>query len=860
MLSLVAILPFALVLQVHGTEPAANPNLQAPDSSDKVIDTLVDKMVNRGLKLWPLHHGGLDDATLAKALPSTSQGNLHMSRSSFPVPLSTLPAHRSSSFSVPRAPSPVAHSLQNSRTTGEHHWSVLPRHYSLGQQVTKLEEHSSGLGNSEIAALRRPARLSVQAQGKKKKKKGGAFDADEMLRKAAAMEEKLDSAKAAPKASAKKEKASKDESPAIVAEAKSEAEGKDEEKAEANSEAEAENEGKSSDVDAEAQDEDEFTPRKGTFKRNIGGTSGVKVDNIWKSFKMNTVLKGVSWEVKKGERVGLVGFNGAGKTTQLRIITGDLEADEGEVYWAKKDMHVAWLTQEFEVQDSHTVRQEFESAFGEAKDVKNRLEALQQELETVGEDLDRMGEILNEMDKLQKKSKDTDVDKMGFQIDKMMPQLGFKPEDADSLVASFSGGWKMRMSLGKILLQEPDLLLLDEPTNHLDIETIQWLENYLREQTVPMVVVSHDREFLDSVCNKIVETELGKATTYMGNYEQYKAQKREAMALQLKAYEEQQKEIEKQTDMIHRLSGGDQAGRATAAKKALEKIKSEDTLLEKPYEFKKRRFTFPQKQRCGELVARVDHVTHGYGNKMLFDDVNLEINRGDRVAILGPNGAGKSTLFRLITGREKPIMGTAMLGHNNIVPNYFVQNQAEELDMDMTALTTLVNAASDETEISEIKALLGQMLFSGPAMDRKVEALSGGEKARLALAKFMLTPATVLILDEPTNHLDIPSKEVLEDAIKMFNGAVIAISHDRYFLRQIANRIVEVKNNKLVDYKGDYKVFMGQSKDAAKIEKKKQEKRKEVEKSTIKAKSKMSKAEKALLKKEKARSFQKAKR
>ena len=601
--------------------------------------------------------------------------------------------------------------------------------------------------------------------------------------------------------------------------------------------------------------EEEQAPRKFTeVYGQVGGTSGIKLDNIYKTFKNNTLLNGVSWEVKKGERVGLVGYNGAGKTTQLKIITGELEADSGEIARAKKGMKVACLTQEFEVVESRTVREEFQSAFGEAMAVTGKLEKLQAELETCTEDMEWMAAILDEMEKLNRKMEDLDVEKIDSMIDRMMPNLGFKEEDNDRLVASYSGGWKMRMSLGKILLQDPDILLLDEPTNHIDIETIQWLEDHLRKESIPMVVVSHDREFLDNVCTKIVETERGVATTYKGNYTQYMAKKSENIMAQKIAHDKQQKEIARQTDIIHRLSGGGQSGRAEAAKKALAKIKEEGSYIEKPFEFKQRAFTFPAMERCGQTVAKIEHLTHGYNNKRLFDDVSLSISRGERIALIGPNGAGKSTLLRLVLGTEEPLQGTARLGDHNVVPNYFVQNQAEELDLELSALETLKRAAPD-AKLDEVKALLGRMLFSGAGMERQVKFLSGGEKARLALAKFMLTPATLLVLDEPTNHLDIPSKEVLEEAIKQFDGAVIAVSHDRYFLRQIASRIVEVDACQLKDYKGDYNVFLEENEEEAEIDAKKQKERRQIEQKQIKAKSKMSKAEKARLKKEKAKAF-----
>ena len=277
--------------------------------------------------------------------------------------------------------------------------------------------------------------------------------------------------------------------------------------------------------------------------------------------------------------------------------------------------------------------------------------------------------------------------------------------------------------------------------------------------------------------------------------------------------------------------------------------------IEKPFEFKKRAFTFPAGERCGQVVARLKGVTHGYGGRELFRDADLELDKGNRVALLGPNGAGKSTLLRLMMGTEEPLKGEARLGEHNIVPNYFTQNQAEDLDLGLTALETLVQAAPD-AKLDDIKALLGRMLFSGSGMERKVGALSGGEKARLALAKFMLTPATLLVLDEPTNHLDIPSKEVLEEALRTFEGAVVLASHDRYFLRQVANRIVEVRDQRLVDYKGDYNVFLQENDEEAEAEEVRVGEKKRKDQKKIKAKSKMSKAEKTRLKKEKAKAFQ----
>ncbi|KAG1676928.1 hypothetical protein FOA52_014804 [Chlamydomonas sp. UWO 241] len=368
-----------------------------------------------------------------------------------------------------------------------------------------------------------------------------------------------------------------------------------------------------------------------------------------------------------------------------------------------------------------------------------------------------------------------------------------------------------------------------------------------------MVIVSHDREFLDQLCTKVVETERGVTTTFKGNYTQYMAAKSEAAALQFAAWEKQNKEIERQQDLIKRLSGGAQSGRAAQAEKALERIKAEG-LIEKPYVAKRRTFAFPHVEKMGQQVLTIEGLSHGYDNRPLFRDVDLEIDKGDRVAIIGPNGAGKSTLLRLIMGTEAPNEGRVSLGEHNIAPNYFQQNQAEALDLNLNVLDTLIQA-SPEAQLNDLKNLLGRMMFSGLAMEKKVRVLSGGEKARLALAKFMCTKGTLLVLDEPTNHLDIPSKEMLEDAITQFEGAVIAVSHDRYFLKKIATRVLLVEDQVLKDFKGDYEYYLEQNEDEAVVMEEKAEKAKVLEQDNIKATSKMTKAERAMLKKAKAKEF-----
>ncbi|GAB2282944.1 ABC transporter F member 5 [Dionaea muscipula] len=600
----------------------------------------------------------------------------------------------------------------------------------------------------------------------------------------------------------------------------------------------------------------EFDRRRGS-KGSISGassiSSGVRLENISKSYGDVTLLNNVTWEVKNGEKVGLVGVNGAGKTTQLRIIAGQEVPDSGNVIKAKENMKIVFLSQEFEVSLTRTVREEFLSAFKEQMEIAGRLERVQKAMEKSVNDLDLMGRLLDEFDLLQKRSVDVDLDKVDEKIDKMMPGLGFSPEDSDRLVASFSGGWQMRISLGKILLQDPDLLLLDEPTNHLDLDTIEWLEKYLGKQDVPMVIISHDRAFLDQLCTKIVETELGVSQTFVGNYSEYVLAKAAWIEAQFAAWEKQQKEIEQTKDIINRLAAGARSGRASSAEKKLEKLENEG-LIEKPFIRKQTRIRFPEPRGSGKLVVAIQNMEFRYEDNVLFRNANLTIERGEKIAIIGPNGCGKSTLLKLIMGLEKPTSGEVVLGQHNVLPNYFEQNQAEALDLDKTVLETVVEVAEDWRN-DDIKGLLGRCNFKSDMLDRKVSVLSGGEKARLAFCKFMVKPSTMLVLDEPTNHLDIPSKEMLEEAISEYSGTVITVSHDRYFIRQIVNRVIEIKDGCLRDYEGDYNYYLARNLDARKKELEREEELEE-KAPKVKAKSKMSKAEKEAQKKQKVLAFQ----
>lgn len=537
-----------------------------------------------------------------------------------------------------------------------------------------------------------------------------------------------------------------------------------------------------------------------TFVRD--STEMLRLEHISKIYPTGTILKDVNWEVKPGDRIGLVGVNGAGKSTQLKIIAGEVEPTTGQVI-RPNSLHIAHLTQEFDVDPRRTVREELWRVFTEVNQIQESLAEVHRQMETATpEELDR---LIQKMDRLQRQFEALDGYGLEAQIEKILPEMGFEPEDGDRLVSAFSGGWQMRISLGKILLQQPDILLLDEPTNHLDLQTIEWLESYLKKLTTPMVIVAHDREFLDRLCTQIVETEHGVSSNYLGNYSAYLVQKEEGQVAQLSAYERQQKELEKQQAFIEKFRAS--ATRSTQAKSREKQIDKIERIQAPTAGLKKLKLQFPPVPRSGRDVVIVKDLVHIYDDNILFLGANLLIERGDRIAFLGPNGCGKSTLLRLILGIEEPTEGTVKLGEHNVIPGYFEQNQAEALDLTKTVMDTIHDEVP-EWKNEEVRTHLGCFLFSGETVLKKVEALSGGEKARLALAKLLLEPINLLILDEPTNHLDIPSKEMIEEALQNYEGTVIVVSHDRYFISQVANKIVEVRNGEFQVYLGDYHYYL----------------------------------------------------
>jgi ATP-binding cassette subfamily F protein 3 len=541
--------------------------------------------------------------------------------------------------------------------------------------------------------------------------------------------------------------------------------------------------------------------------------SVLRLERIGKIYPTGEVLRDVTWEVKGGDRIGLVGVNGAGKSTQMRIIAGLEEPSSGQVV-RQGSPRIVYLQQEFDVDPRRTVRQELFQAFGEAAEVLNRQAEVEEAMgsEQAATDPDHLDRLIHELGSLQSRFESLHGFELDARIDKLLPTIGFSPEGAELKVGDYSGGWQMRIALGKILLQEPDLLLLDEPTNHLDVETIQWLEDYLVGQTVPLVVISHDRAFLDRVCNQIVETERGVSRSYLGNYSQHLEQKALEREAGQAAFERQQKELATQQAYIDRFRAS--ATRSTQAK-SREKLLDKVERIEAPLEgVAGPRFQFPPAPRSGRQVATIENLTHSYGERILFLGANLEVERGDRIAFVGPNGAGKSTLLRLVMGLEQPEDGLACLGEHHVVAGYFEQNQAEALNLSRSVIDTLFEAVPDWTQ-TQVRSLLGSFGFSNDSVFKEVGKLSGGEKARLALALMLLTPCNLLVLDEPTNHLDIPAKQMLEDALMAYDGAALLVSHDRYFIARVANRIVELRDGELVLYRGDYAYYQEKKREEA---------------------------------------------
>ena len=532
----------------------------------------------------------------------------------------------------------------------------------------------------------------------------------------------------------------------------------------------------------------------------------IRFEGVSKIYSTDVVLKNISWEIKKGEKVGLVGSNGAGKSTQFKILIGEEEQTSGTII-KEGNPKIAHLKQEFDCNLNFSVRQELESSFKDIQIVAIKLLEIENKMKSldIKKNSDELEIFVNQLAKYQAKFEALGGYKMQSDVEKILPKLGFSIEDADKLVGNFSGGWQMKVALGKIILQKPDLLLLDEPTNHLDLETIFWLEEYLSSLKIAVIIISHDRYFLDKLCKKIIFIDRGISEIYNGNYSFFVEQKSLNEESQNKAYQLQQKEIELQKRYIDRFrASATRSSQAKSREKQLKKISKIEAPIAKS---KSPVFNFPECPRSGKLVLNIKNLSHSFEDKILFLDINLKISSGEKIAILGPNGCGKSTLLKIIMKKISPEIGEINLGKHNIITSYYEQNQAEALSLDERVIDLICNK-SPEWSQKKVRTFLGGFGFQNETVFKYIKQLSGGEKARLALALMIINPSNFLLLDEPTNHLDLQSKENLELAIKNYKGSLLIISHDRYFISKVANRIVEIKDSKLFSYDGNYEYFL----------------------------------------------------
>ena len=523
-------------------------------------------------------------------------------------------------------------------------------------------------------------------------------------------------------------------------------------------------------------------------------------DKISKSFGGRTLYSAVTLQLNAGERWALVGPNGAGKTTLLKIIMGQESPDEGTISFAK-DTSIGYLEQEAKLAGHKSALQEVIDSATEIKRLEAQISQMEQEIaDTQGKDqklLERYGAAQDRFERLG-----------GYELESraraILAGLGFPVEDFDKPAEDFSGGWQMRIALSKLLLRHPDLLLLDEPTNHLDLESVQWFERFIASYDGAVLIVSHDRTFMDACVSHVAAIENRRLTTYTGNYSSYLKQREDNLEQMRAKRAAQEREIAHMQVFVDKFRyKPTKAAQAQERMKKIEQIKKELVLL--PEGSKKVHFRFPDPPRTGDMVVSLEGISKSFGENHVYSDVNLKLYRGDHVSLVGPNGAGKSTLMKMITGQLKPDTGKIELGQN-VTEAYYAQHQLETLNPANTVMAEMDTAAPGWTS-SEERKLLGAFLFHGDDVLKHVSVLSGGERARLALAKMLVAPDPLLLLDEPTNHLDIDSVDVLEEALKNFPGTIILISHDEHLVRAISNKVVDVRDHKVTEYDGDYDYY-----------------------------------------------------
>jgi ATP-binding cassette subfamily F protein 3 len=528
----------------------------------------------------------------------------------------------------------------------------------------------------------------------------------------------------------------------------------------------------------------------------------IHVEGLAKRYGERVLLEDVSWHVRKNDRIGLSGPNGSGKTTLLRMLAGLEEPDAGSIRMAS-DTTIGYLPQDGLVHHGRSVYEEVVLAFREVLALKEEQHAIEDRLAEASEADGEHERLLERYAVVTERFKQFG----GYEIDARVAEvtrgLGFAPADLRRRTEEFSGGWQMRIALAKLLLARPNLLLLDEPTNHLDLPARNWLEEYLADYPGSVVLVSHDRYFLDATVKRITEVGLKTLTDYHGNYSHYLVEHTARMERLREAHRRQSEEIERAEAFINRFRY-----KATKARQVQSRIKMLDKVerIEIPPERKRIRFHFPDAPRPGRVVLELSEVRRAYGENVVLRQADLIVERGERVSLVGPNGAGKSTLMRILAGVDRPDAGARLLGHRVIV-DYFAQDQAEILNPARTVYEEM-SAASPTTMVPRIRTILGGFLFSGDDVLKRVAVLSGGERNRLALAKMLLNPSNLLLLDEPTNHLDLDSKEVLLEALEDYGGTLVFVSHDRYFVDELATKVIEVGGGELLIYPGGYEDFV----------------------------------------------------
>ena len=533
----------------------------------------------------------------------------------------------------------------------------------------------------------------------------------------------------------------------------------------------------------------------------------LNVHNLSVSFMGADLFSGITFKLNKGDRIGLIGKNGAGKSTLLKVLSKDIESSGGTMAF-DKDVNIGFLRQDIDFVEGRTILEEAYQAFEEIKEIEIKLDEINNQLTTRTDyESDSYTQLIQDLTDFQERYELLGGYNYQGDTEKILQGLGFQREDFDKLTDTFSGGWRMRIELAKLLLQNNDILLLDEPTNHLDIESIIWLENFLKNYAGAIALVSHDKMFLDNVTNRTIEISLGQIYDYKKPYSQFLELRSEIKEKQLQAQKNQEKEIQQTQKLIEKFRA--KANKASMAQSLIKKLDKVERIEVDQDDNAVMNVRFAISKEPGKIIVEAENLSKNYGEKQVLQDVDLLIERNSKIAFVGQNGQGKSTLAKMMVG-EIPFEGHLKLGHN-VEVGYFAQNQSEYLPPEKTVLEIMEDAATD-TNRMRVRDMLGSFLFGGDAVDKKAKVLSGGERNRLALCKLLLQPFNVLIMDEPTNHLDIASKNVLKEALKQFNGTLIIVSHDREFLQGLTTTVYGFKDREIKEYLGDIDYFLEQHK------------------------------------------------